>query len=307
MSSEPDIVNGTARLYRNMPFDEYTAIPAINASALKGVGRLSPAHLRSYLNGEIERSDTDDMRFGRAMHCAAIEPDELAARFPVTSLCCGVKKDGRQCLVAGSYLRDGNWYCGTHKGEWYTEPSDYLTPDEARRITTLIERLKQSPVNEYLARPGLSEVVIVWEWSGFTLKTRIDRLAVEPSRITIIDLKKCRVGRATDDLMRKECFERGYDIQAAINSWGVRAIYGDVPVPQFYLLFIEDNYPFGSNVLMAEQYEIEFALKDISNQLSRYRACEKSGQFYSYINVLDKPHCGILPTWEAKKLLKGEG
>lgn len=305
MSSEPDIVNGMARLYRNMPFDEYVAIPAINASALKGVGRLSPAHLRSYLNGEIERSDTDDMRFGRAMHCAAIEPDELAARFPVTSRCCGMIKNGERCKCAGSYLRGGLWYCGTHKGDGFTCPLDYLNPDESKRITTLIERLKQSPVNEYLARPGFSEVVIVWEWSGFTLKTRIDRLAVEPSRITIIDLKKCRVGRATDDLIRKECDERRYDIQAAINSWGVRMIYGDEIVPEFYLLFIEDDYPFGSNVLMAEQYEIEFAFADIRNQLSRYRACEKTGRFYSYINVIEEPHRGILPTWKAKQLLRG--
>lgn len=304
--TEPDITNGTAKLYRNMPFDEYVAIPAINASALKGVGGISPAHLRSYLNGEIERSDSDDMRFGRAMHCAAIEPDELDARFPVTTTCSGLKKDGNPCSVGGSYLRDGKWYCGTHKGEGYTEPSEYLTPDESRRIGTLIDRLKQSPVNSLLARPGFSEVVIVWEFSGFTLKTRIDRLSVEPSRITIIDLKKCRVGRATDDLIRKECHDRRYDIQAAINSWGVRAIYGDEIVPEFYLLFIEDDYPFGSNVLMAEQYEIDFALKDIRNQLIRYRACEKSGRFYSYINVIDEPHRGILPTWEAKKLLKGE-
>lgn len=83
-----------AKLWKQMPFSEYQAIPAINASALKGVGGVSPRHLHAYLQGKIKDEDTPDKRFGRAIHASILEPEQFDVMFPTAGTCGGVIKSG---------------------------------------------------------------------------------------------------------------------------------------------------------------------------------------------------------------------
>ncbi len=296
---------------QHISFAEYAKIPAISASALKGIGSISPAHLKAYLDGFISSEDTPDMRFGRAMHSIILEPDTFAENWPVAYPCSAQlasgKRKGEACGCSSSYHDGLNWYCGTHKPENAIAPTDFITEDESKRLMVLRDKLRESPANHYLARKGYSEAVIVWDRCGFKLKTRIDRLAVDEAKrhAVIVDLKKCRVGKATDELMRKECLDRKYHVQAAMNIDAVREVYGDDYTVDWFIVFIEDSEPFESNILQADEDDIEDGMQSIVTQLQRFRACQKSGKYFGYTCVIDEPHRGILPLWHRQQMNKG--
>ena len=74
---------------KNMPFADYCRLDGINASALKGDGRHSPKHLDAYLSGRMGHTDSEEKKFGRAVHCMILEPDRFEAEFPVSTQCGG--------------------------------------------------------------------------------------------------------------------------------------------------------------------------------------------------------------------------
>lgn len=288
-----------------MDFEAYCQLPDINASALKGVGGCSPAHLRAYLAGEIARTDSPDMRFGRAMHCMVLEPERFTAAFPVAGRCqqalTSGERKGQACGNTGSRLVDGQWRCGTH-GKDGVEPSDFVTAGESSRLQKLGKRLKESPANQFLARPGYSECVIQWQQLGFTLKTRIDRLAVEQDRITLIDLKKMQVGKGGWEDCQRSCLNYGYHIATWFHLMAVRAAFGDSIAVESYLLFVEDSEPFGTHLLCVSDDDLEIADHQVVSRLSAYHRCLKSGKWFDYQMVINPNKSGILPQYYVKQM-----
>lgn len=304
MRSEP----GTApecTVYYDMPFDDYCKLPGINASAVKGVGGCSPSHLRAYLAGEIERTDSPDMRFGRAMHCMILEPDRFDAAFPVAGRCSQLlasgEHKGQPCGANSSRMVGDSWRCGTH-GKDGIEPSDFVTAGEKSRLVKLQERLRESPANQFLARLGYSECVIQWQQLGFTLKTRIDRLAHEPGRITLIDLKKMQVGKGGWEDCQKSCLNYGYHIATWFHLMAVRAAFGDSIAVESYLLFVEDSAPFGTHLLCVSDDDLEIADHQVVSRLSAYQRCLKSGKWFDYQLAINPEKRGILPPYYVKQM-----
>ena len=286
-----------------MDFESYCKLDGINASALKGVGGCSPAHLRAYLAGEIARTDSPDMRFGRAMHCMVLEPERFKDAFPVAGRCqqalASGERKGQPCGNTGSRLVGGEWRCGTH-GKDGAEPSDFVTAGEASRLEKLGKRLKDSPANQFLARPGYSECVIQWNQLGFTLKTRLDRMAVEPERITLIDLKKMQVGKGSFEDCQKSCQNYSYQIASWFHLMGVRAAFGDAITVESYLLFAEDDEPFGTHLLCVSDDDLEIADNQVVTRLGNYKRCLKSGQWWDYQIAINPDKRGILPAYYVK-------
>ncbi len=299
-------------IYYDMPFSEYCELDGINASALKGVGKCSPLHLKAYLDGDLPSNDTPDKRLGRAIHSMLLEPHLFDEAFPTATKCWAyvdqkdngkvVKdEDGKvvrlRCTNQGYHRNNDLWYCGVHGKKW-PEVDDYVTKEERLRMAALEATIKRDPSMELL-RPGVSEVVIQWEQFGLTLKTRIDRIVVDPNPVLIVDIKKCRVGYGEDETCKKECGDRGYHVQAWFHRAAANAAFGDCDVTQHFL-FVEDSFPFCTNALQVDDDDIKIAEFEVSTALQRFKRCKESGHYFGYQMVVDPLKSGVLNGWYKK-------
>lgn len=294
MSSE--IVPG---VHRDISFADYAALDAINSGVVRWGHKATPLHMDAARRGLIESDDTKDRKFGRAVHCRLLEPERYRKEFLIATTCVGQKRDGTVCGNRAKYLDGGRWYCGTHAHDDAQQPTDYIDVDEAARNERLAERLHAHPVNTLLRRPGWSEVVIVWERKGRLLKCRLDRLD-EPMDF-ILDVKKCQVGKATDRQCQSAILSHGYHIQAALYCDAVKSQHPLGRRPDFAWVFIDDNEPYGVNVILADDETLEIGLDEADEALKHYGECERSGVFPDYIRNPSRILSGGLPEFYRKE------
>jgi hypothetical protein len=74
-------------LTRGMPFADYLAIDAVNSHAVISGSQCTIRHMLAHRRGEMESSESDDLRFGRAMHHAILEPDTFSTAWPINPGC----------------------------------------------------------------------------------------------------------------------------------------------------------------------------------------------------------------------------
>lgn len=64
-----------------MMLDDYNNHPGINISTLKEAWSHSPLHYLTRI--QVPRADTDAFLYGRLVHCAVLEPDQMSGRYKV--------------------------------------------------------------------------------------------------------------------------------------------------------------------------------------------------------------------------------
>lgn len=285
-------------LVKDLPFSDYCAIDALNSSTLAW-GDKSMFHLHEAIAGRLERDDTDSMRFGRAVHCSILEPHRFASEFLVATGCQSQFKDGAACTAPGKFHDGKSWFCGRHKHDDCTQPTDYITPDEAERLLAMANRLHEHEFIKVLRRKGWSEVVIQWEYAGRPFKCRIDRLPEEMD--IVLDIKKCQLGKARDEDCQSAIANYGYHRQAALYCDAVRAVHPLGSMPRFAWVFIEEKYPHGVNVIVADDETLEIGRQEVDDVLARYQRCEQLGVFPDYMPDQRRPLVGGLPPWYRQK------
>jgi hypothetical protein len=170
-------------------FDAYAAIDAVNWSSLKEM-RTSPKHYKAALNKP--RKDTKAMLFGRAAHCAALEPDEFPRRF---------------VLWDGGIRRGADWeqFRMANRGRQILDADDYQAAlavrDEVRSHRAAVP---------YLAA-GEAERTLTWTdaETGLACKGRLDWIST--SRPAIVDLKTAR--SIDERICQRVMLDLGYHIQ----------------------------------------------------------------------------------------------
>lgn len=296
-------------LHPNIDFPLYQSWRAINSGVCKWLG-VSMLHGHAALNGLISSDDTTSRKFGRATHKRVLEPEEYASNLLVSSVCSAITGKGLRCANQGKYLLDGNWYCGTksHAPSGAVEPADYVSPDEVNRIERIADRLHSHFAMDLLKAKGFSEVSIVWEHLGLTLKGRIDRLSLDND--FALDLKKVQVGKGSKTACREAVKKWSYHTQAAMYVNGVEALTG--VRPKFYWVFVEENEPYDLNVLQASEEDLEIGWRAITSVLSGYANCVKAGRFPGYIESIESMtdpvsgNMGGLPSWYVQLYREGK-
>lgn len=302
MRTESGVSDGCT-IHYNMDQLTYARMPGINASALKGKGRYSPKHLRAYLTGQMEWTDSEDMKFGRAAHCLILEPERFDQDFPVASRCGAIltsgDRKGEQCTNQGVKRNTvGNWFCGTHGKTLPDGPQDFVSEDELARLHRMRESLKTCEANAYLRRSSFNECVIQWQQLGMTMKTRIDKLSVDGDLITVVDFKKCQVGSAHFEAAQKACLNMRYDVQAWFQVAGCLAAFGADKQIDINFMFIEDKDPFDTYLLPVDNTtDLEIADRFVIRKLKDYVNCKKTGKYHGCQIAIDPAKRGILPSW----------
>lgn len=284
-------------IYRDVPFEEYSAWQAVNSSVVKW-GLKTPKHMAAAFNGELKSDDTKDRRLGRAIHCMTLEPSEFSSRFVVAGKCVAELKSGAskglKCNAPGKYMLSGEWYCGKHGESDIQTGIDVITEDEMRRTLGVVESLKHLPdeLKPMLSRAGWSEVSVVFEYQGLKFKGRMDRFS-DGKTPMIIDLKKVQVGAGGREECQKAILRYRYDVQAAIYCKGIEFLLGKTP--EFAWLFVEDNSPFDLQVIPASEEDIQIGWRScqaaVRNYISSVPDC------WGYIRMIENVKTGGLPPW----------
>lgn len=290
--------------HRDVPFDEYRKWPLLSPSTLKW-GATSMKHLKAAIDGEIERTDSPDLRLGRAFHCRLLEPESFAARWPVATKCAVEMKSGERkgekCGSPGSVQVDGEWRCGRH-GAGGESVEDYLTVDESARVAALAKSIGSHPGIKLLRSRGGCELAGVWELDGLRMKCRLDKF-IPPGGgrpAVVVDLKKCQVGKVERSACERAIFDYRYHIQAAAYTLAAKQIEGLDDV-RFVWVFFEDKPPYDVMILQADGMTLSCGEVVLRKIVGDYQKCVAKGVWPGVTNGLQ---VGGLPEWYLKQFAR---
>lgn len=287
-------------LHRNLSFSDYAAIPAINSGVVNKWGDVSPLHIHEALAGRIESDDSNDKKFGRGVHCRLLEPERFATDFLVSTICTSQFKDGQACRAPGKFFDGRAWFCGRHKHDDCTEPTDYISIEEGERIEAMAARLHNHPALAMFKRKGWSELSGVYERNGVLCKFRSDRVPEDMD--LVIDIKKTQLGKARPNDCITAIANYGFHVQAAMNVDGIRGFHPLGREPRFVWVFIEDAYPFGVQVIVASHEMIQDGRDELDMVIADYKRCEQYGSFPDYMADGTRPFEASLPEWKHKQI-----
>lgn len=290
-----------AGIYPGVAFDQYRAWPAVNASVLKHGYYASPLHMRAAMDGVYGTADSEARKFGRAVHCRLLEPERFKTSFLIAGTCCEPLKTGprkgQPCGKQASHYLDGKWFCGTHATMEAATPGDYISQDEAARIEAIVGAVQRHKVVKLIRQHGGCEVSLVWSLYGVPCKARLDKLITGANcPDTIIDVKKCQAGSATEDAIQKSVRDYAWDMQASWYVDGVAAVLGKAPT--FLWLFVEDSPPHDVVVVRASGSMLALGRAKYRRAIERYTWCLRANYWPGYADdIID-----VEPSdWEVKR------
>lgn len=209
-----------------MPAEEYhqRSLDVATSSGLRILAAKTPAHYRAYIQSP-QMKETPALLFGRAYHCAVLEPDVFAKQFKVSPSFGDLRSSRNR------EARD----------EWIAENPGVtvISAEDAIRIRQMRDALLSHPVAAGIMKNGQSEVTLQWVdvETGVRCKARADWR--QPGRF-LMDLKT--TDDASPDAFAKSAHKYGYHIQDAHYCEGSKAC-GDA-VENFLVLAQEKEYPY---------------------------------------------------------------
>lgn len=216
-----------ARVIESMPFDEYIAIDAANATSLKRA-RKSIAHMLAPAKGSAA------FDLGRQVHTLILE--------------------GRTTYREHTAIRPSRWadYRSKDSRAWRDEQQaaglTVLTADEAELVAHVAKQVAAHPAASALlaAAPRTArELTMLWTDVEYAVpcKCRFDAIAWPEDEAAIaIDLKTTQSAHPND--FGRSVVNFGYDLQAAHYSAGYLATMGR-PLGAYVLIAVETAAPFG--------------------------------------------------------------
>lgn len=241
----------------------YDEMPGVNKSTLWEM-RKSPLHYW-HLMHDTPRRDTAAMKFGRAVHCALLTPDQFDDEYVVAPECDRRTKEGK--AIWAELIESGK---------------EILTQEDAAMIEGM---WKEFPV--HLIEGAKTELPLTWtdEQTGVLCKGRLDAITAD----YVIDYKT-----TTDASTRgfaREATRYGYDLQAAMYLEAARA-NGYSP-KGFIFIAQEKTAPYLVNILHAGEAFIDRGIFLMNDLLDKYKTCRDTDTWPGYgENEI------ILPEWE---------
>ena len=265
--------------HAGVPFAEYLAWDAINASTLKHARR-SAAHAKEEIDRPSESSSAMD--FGIATHAAILEPDRYAAEMIVRPEWNRRTNAGKEAEAAFYAEHDGRII---------------VSQDEADRIERVRAAVKDSALARKLSgTKGQREVSMVWRQSGLACKGRIDKLIDLGDVYGIVDLKTTR--DASEDFFPRDAKARGYHRAGSWYADGIKALTGKEA--RVFIIAVESEAPHGACAYEISCEALEVGRREFVVAYQRLSEAMKSGVWGNYDgNILRT----IEPTpWEMKRV-----
>lgn len=239
----------------------YNAAPGIRRSTLFEMSR-SPAHYK--WAKENPSKDTPALQFGRALHCAVLEPDKFETEYLVAPTASKATKAGREIWAA--FAQDA-------------EGKEVLSQADYEKCIGIRDSIMNHPMARVLLE-GPHEKSFFWkdELTGLDCKVRADALLPLEDRIIVVDVKTC--SDASTEAFMREAIKYGYDFQSGMYTEGVSVCSG--METQFVFIAVEKTPPYSVNVLAADKYFILRGKDLFREYLGKVAECESTGNWYQY-------------------------
>ena len=254
-----------------MNFEDYTAIPAVNWSRLKLMGK-SPKH---YRDGYAAAStDSAARRLGRLVHLMVLEPDRVASAVAVWR--------GPGTRATKAYKE---WAASVPDGV------EEVTANEYDKASAIAASVRAHPVASVLLAHGMAEVTLSWtervDDYAVPCKGRVDWLirsatpeqaailpGVQPGDPVLVDLKTC--GSIAERALARDVARMMYHGQLAHYDAGLLA--GGIECAAIVLINVETNDPHDTACdLLPRDAALYGGQLLRSALLARLVECERSG------------------------------
>lgn len=214
-----------------------------NNTGLKILNSQSAAHFKYWVEEPDADRTTPTLEFGRAYHCATLEPDVFDATYSI------VPKDAPERpteamlkAYAKGTSRDSSIYRIEWWQAWEAENAGriLLKNKDYDRVRGMAESVRAHPLASAMLQGGRREVTLRWidPQTGLPCKARVDLYDQEMGYL--LDLKSC-VSAHPDD-MGRAVPRFYYHQQHAHYCEGARAC--ELPFDHFLLLAVESQPPY---------------------------------------------------------------
>jgi hypothetical protein len=237
----------------------------------------SPAHYKAWVDG-LKEEETDALAFGKAFHCALLEPERFATDY-VTE-----PKFG-DCRTKGPKEKRDAWR-EEHKG------MIWLAGDDAAAIDGMVASARRHPRLRGLLEGGHAEVTARWRdsTSGIDCKARGDYLT-GGGRI-LLDAKSTQ--DASHDEFARSAAKWGYHRQQAFYADGFAA--AGSPIESFLFVAVEKAAPYAVAVYDLHHADVVKGRGGIRRALDTLADCVERDVYPAYPEEIQPLR---LPGWAA--------
>jgi hypothetical protein len=285
------IANEAPESYYRRKLDE------ASASGLKKMLR-SPAHFHHWVQDPDADKSSPALEFGRAFHCATLEPDVFADTYAV--LPADAPQRPTAAMLGAAKPSDSS----KARQEWWAafdaENSGrvFLSANDHDRARYMADSVRAHPVAAGLLVGGEREVTFRWhdDETGLACKSRADLYL--PGEF-LMDLKSCV--DASPEGFARAVINYGYDVQQAHYVDGAKQC--DDPLRHFIFLACESAAPYvcQPHVLDAHAESRGWTLRQ--RAITRQAECFKANRWPGYsdrINELTLPAFAFFGIEEAE-------
>lgn len=246
----------------------------VSNTALKLVRR-SPAHYKAWIDGTAPDKDTPARVFGRAFHCALLEPDKFEGAY------LGMPKfEGKGMKAA--------------KEAWLAAhaESEPMAMDDLLDITNMVESVKRHPLASKMIREGEAELTLSWkdEQSGLMCKSRLDYYVRDLAMI--VDVKTTE--DASEEAFERDVAKYQYHVQDALYRFAALSLA--MPVEHFVLLAVEKSPPYAVAQYTLDADGIGRGYMAARRDIDTLAHCMKTGRFPAYPETIQQLR---VPPWAA--------
>lgn len=265
------------------------ALDVASASGLKLIAGQSLAHFHHWATTEDPEELRPVLEFGKAFHCATLEPDVFGATYSVVPR--GAPQRPTEAMLnakapSPSSLERQAWWAqwdADNVGRRLLSGADY------DRVQRMADSVRAHPVAAGLLVGGQREATFRWrdEATGLACKSRADLYL--PGEY-VMDLKSCR--DASAEGFARAVASLKYDLQQAHYLDGVRAC-GDT-VRWFVFLAVESTAPFVCQPYTLNAMGEERGWKLRSAAIAKQAEAVRNGKWAGYSDRLLEIN---MPTW----------
>jgi len=280
-------------IYPDVPAEVYhrRELGVVNNGGLKILAdkRKTPAHYLAWVqSGDDE--ETKALAFGRALHCAVLEPDVFAATYvePVehpyrrpSSIQRNAKKPSAQTLEAIAY-----WDAWDAANVGKTE----ITFADKQMLIGMADAVRRDPYAGPLFQDGQAEATVVWNdpREALLCKARMDYY--QAHRRVVVDLKSTE--DASDEGFSLSVARYGYHLQHAHYASAFHAM--DIPLRAFLFVAVEKEPPYCVAVHMLDAEAEARGIELRERAMDKLNRCIATDTWPGYTPGI---HSTSLPAW----------
>lgn len=240
------------KIIRNLPFEDYCRIKAMNASMLVHGKRSLLALEHYYKNGD--NRNTDEMRVGHFGHSLVFEPMTVESKY---------------CKWEGKQRRGKEWdnFIEANPGKTPIKAEEWLVGLKMR------DSLLECRATACLIRGGLPEVTIKWKHKNFPMKCRFDMWHRDQN--ILVDLKT--TGNPTPTGFGRTAANLDYPFKLGLYAHVIKLITGSWPIVE--LPVVATTPPHESTVYTVPHYIIEDGANRAIKMMDLYLDCRRKNNF----------------------------